>query len=577
MWQWPSKRRIEAVAKELSDKCKVQVRFMPFQLYPQLPTGTSNAGMPKDDIFRGLLNQRAPDMTNEQRLARVGPLCDAWKAEGLCLKSPPTGLNENNGGRMGSSFDSQRLILLARHQGREDAMIEEVYSANHSCDRCLSDWDVLLGCAERAGVVGAREALSSGWGVTETLQKIEDYRSMGVTAVPVVVIDSCDDVPIKAVLSSGAPERSFLRDIFSHLLATGRLPWGADAKQLPGASGPPQLAPPSTPAGGGGGGKVAPSVAPIAPHHAKVHRIDSSESFGALLSQAASIGRTVVAKFTASWCGPCKQIAPIYASFASQLGHLSFVEVDVDECPEAAHALRIMAMPTFKVFAGGKEAASMQGADMTQLEQMLRPFVGGSAKPSAAPIAAPANAPGKAKATTRAAAKKVERMPLPKEAEQSALGRVFDMLGGAKGSGGGHKAFKGKEHGFGFGLSAGDEENATAMRRGGGFADGFADDDLSELDDDGAPSTEQQQQVTGYVVKTGCGNGVCALPRAPDAIKFAAGGGGRAVQPLGERNDGSNSLQAHGTVKNILAGSLVASASRPHQFSIDADFVTCTQ
>ena len=55
--------------------------------------------------------------------------------------------------------------------------------------RCLSDWTILLGCAERAGVVGAAEALASGWGITETLQKIDDYRAMGVTAVPVLCID----------------------------------------------------------------------------------------------------------------------------------------------------------------------------------------------------------------------------------------------------------------------------------------------------------------------------------------------------------------------------------------------------
>ena len=45
------------MAKEFSADLKVRVRFMPFQLYPQLPSGTSNRGMPKDDIFRELLKE----------------------------------------------------------------------------------------------------------------------------------------------------------------------------------------------------------------------------------------------------------------------------------------------------------------------------------------------------------------------------------------------------------------------------------------------------------------------------------------------------------------------------------------
>lgn len=206
---------------------------MPFQLYPQLPAGRSDKGVVKDELFGDLIKQRYPGATEEMRLSRVKGLAQAWKAEGLELKSPPTGLNAGGGGRMGSSFDSQRLILLAREQGCEDAMIEEVYSANHSRDECLSDWSVLLGCAKRAGVKGAEVALSSGWGVKETVAKIEEYKAMGVTAVPVVVVDSIDATPIKSVLSSGAPETDFIRETLAHLAATSRLPWATEQQELP--------------------------------------------------------------------------------------------------------------------------------------------------------------------------------------------------------------------------------------------------------------------------------------------------------------------------------------------------------
>lgn len=214
---------------------------MPFQLYPMLPSGASHEGVVKDELFKSLLQQRAPEMTKEQRLARVGPLAAAWQAEGLCLRSPPTGLNADGGGRMGSSFDAQRLILLARSQGREDAMIEEVYASNHSRDECLSDWSVLLGCASRAGVRDAEATLRTGWGARETLAKIDEYKAMGVSAVPVVLIDSVGRTPVKTIIASGAPETDFLRACFASLLETGRLPWKAGEQ-------PPQALPTPPPA-----------------------------------------------------------------------------------------------------------------------------------------------------------------------------------------------------------------------------------------------------------------------------------------------------------------------------------------
>jgi len=206
---------------------------MPFQLYPQLPAGYSNEGVVKDQLFADLIEQRSPGMTEEQRRHRADGLVSAWCAEGLCLRSPPTGFNRDGGGRMGSSFDSQRLILLARAQGVEDAMIEEVYAANHTRDECLSDYSVLLGCAERAGVRDAKAALNSGWGMKETLAKIEEYRAMGLTAVPVVFVDSFNGTPIKSVLSSGAPETDFLREALRHVVQTGKLPWQDSGRPLP--------------------------------------------------------------------------------------------------------------------------------------------------------------------------------------------------------------------------------------------------------------------------------------------------------------------------------------------------------
>jgi len=200
---------------------EVRVRFMPFQLYPQLPSGYSNPGQQKDEIFGKMIQQRAPEMTRDQRLHRADGLKAAWAAEGLKLKSPPTGLNEDGGGMMGSSFDAQRLIMFAREEGREDQMIEAIYSANHEQDLCLSDWGVLMDCARKAGLSGAEKVLESEWGVAETVAKIEHYKAMGLNSVPVLMLDA----PFKAVLANGAPEQDFLEQVFGHILQFGTLPW----------------------------------------------------------------------------------------------------------------------------------------------------------------------------------------------------------------------------------------------------------------------------------------------------------------------------------------------------------------
>lgn len=43
-----------------------------------------------------------------------------------------------------------------------------------------------------------------------------------------------------------------------------------------------------------------------------------------------SVGQIVV-DFTASWCGPCKLMAPVFAELSRRFGQLIFVKVDVDE------------------------------------------------------------------------------------------------------------------------------------------------------------------------------------------------------------------------------------------------------
>ena len=72
-------------------------------------------------------------------------------------------------------------------------------------------------------------------------------------------------------------------------------------------------------------------------------------------------GDTVVADFFASWCGPCKMMHPIVEEESKKHSDIHFVMLDVDECFEYCDDNHIYSVPTYIVFAGGKEVARKSG------------------------------------------------------------------------------------------------------------------------------------------------------------------------------------------------------------------------
>lgn len=79
----------------------------------------------------------------------------------------------------------------------------------------------------------------------------------------------------------------------------------------------------------------------------------------------------VIADFYADWCGPCKAIAPTFASLAGQhalAGKLAFVKVDVDAHPDIAQKYGVSAMPTFLVLRNGAVKDTIRGANPAALK-----------------------------------------------------------------------------------------------------------------------------------------------------------------------------------------------------------------
>jgi thioredoxin 1 len=76
----------------------------------------------------------------------------------------------------------------------------------------------------------------------------------------------------------------------------------------------------------------------------------------------------VVIDFFATWCGPCKRIAPTFEKLAESLTSIQFFKVDVDESQDLVNQFDISAMPTFVFLKDGKEVKRVEGADMRELE-----------------------------------------------------------------------------------------------------------------------------------------------------------------------------------------------------------------
>ena len=97
-----------------------------------------------------------------------------------------------------------------------------------------------------------------------------------------------------------------------------------------------------------------------------VHEVKSAAEFKEALKKP-----LVVVDCYATWCAPCKAIAPKLVEYSEKFPSIHFIKVDVEEVPDVSQELGVTAMPTFFFFKDGDKVDDLLGAAPPKLEAKI--------------------------------------------------------------------------------------------------------------------------------------------------------------------------------------------------------------
>lgn len=101
-----------------------------------------------------------------------------------------------------------------------------------------------------------------------------------------------------------------------------------------------------------------------------VYQVKSKADLAAKLEEAGD--KLVVIDFFATWCNPCKRIAPILEEIGKQhADKLVLLKVDVDEVEELVGEYSIEVMPTFVFKRQGKHLDTLTGSNEDKLRELI--------------------------------------------------------------------------------------------------------------------------------------------------------------------------------------------------------------
>ncbi|PRP80399.1 phospholipase A-2-activating protein [Planoprotostelium fungivorum] len=143
--------------------------------------------------------------------------------------------------------------------------------------------------------------------------------------------------------------------------------------------------------------------------HGNVHTVESDEEFETLILTAEET--PVIVDFYADWCGPCKQIAPLFTELSVKHSNAIFLRTSAEK-----HGVR--AMPTFLVFLRGQKAQEMKGANPEGLRSFIQQATSGQiiTEPSNKSESITPTQPTPTPSTTPSAAPSIQPTPSAKPA-----------------------------------------------------------------------------------------------------------------------------------------------------------------
>eukprot|EP01089_Gocevia_fonbrunei_P014825 TRINITY_DN4164_c0_g1_i1.p1 TRINITY_DN4164_c0_g1~~TRINITY_DN4164_c0_g1_i1.p1 ORF type:complete len:299 (-),score=63.38 TRINITY_DN4164_c0_g1_i1:70-966(-) len=103
--------------------------------------------------------------------------------------------------------------------------------------------------------------------------------------------------------------------------------------------------------------------------HGKVREIETVQDYHKAISLAGD--NLVVVDWFATWCGPCKGIAPLFVKLSQKYPEVVFLKADSDKLKMLSTTLMITALPTFHLIKQGSKVAELRGANVVKLEELI--------------------------------------------------------------------------------------------------------------------------------------------------------------------------------------------------------------
>lgn len=173
-WCWIAKRRLDRAIAALAPDVTATVTWHPFELNPQMPKAGVDRRAYRSAKFGSWLHSQALDA----QVAAAGRL------EGLSF-------NHDKMERTPNTLDAHRLIWLAGQQGKQNDVVEALFTAYFNEGRDVGDASVLADIGTAVGLDRDRilTMLASDEGRAEVQSELQRALTLRVSGVPTVLVD----------------------------------------------------------------------------------------------------------------------------------------------------------------------------------------------------------------------------------------------------------------------------------------------------------------------------------------------------------------------------------------------------